>query len=100
MPHVCAVVGLRPVIRSIATSRPGRQRISASAPNAASEQPMDPIVLSPVLAAAVLHASWNALVKAGGDPFVRLGVVNAVGRSVHSAAAVPGGPPARRAGHI
>jgi drug/metabolite transporter (DMT)-like permease len=40
---------------------------------------MDPIVLSLVLAAALLHASWNALVKAGGDPFVRLGVVNAVG---------------------
>jgi drug/metabolite transporter (DMT)-like permease len=40
---------------------------------------MDPIVLSLVLAAALLHASWNALVKAGGDPFVRLAVVNAVG---------------------
>jgi drug/metabolite transporter (DMT)-like permease len=40
---------------------------------------MDPIVLSLVLAAALLHASWNALVKAGGDPFVRLAVVAAVG---------------------
>jgi drug/metabolite transporter (DMT)-like permease len=40
---------------------------------------MDPIVLSLVLAAALLHASWNALVKAGGDPFVRLAVVNVVG---------------------
>ena len=40
---------------------------------------MDPIVLVLVLAAAFLHASWNALVKAGGDPFVRLAVVNAVG---------------------
>jgi drug/metabolite transporter (DMT)-like permease len=40
---------------------------------------MDPIVLSLVLAAALLHASWNALVKSGGDPFVRLAVVNAVG---------------------
>lgn len=40
---------------------------------------MDPIVLSLVLAAALLHASWNALVKAGGDPFVRLAVVVAVG---------------------
>jgi drug/metabolite transporter (DMT)-like permease len=40
---------------------------------------MDPIVLSLVLAAALLHASWNALVKVGGDPFVRLAVVNAVG---------------------
>lgn len=40
---------------------------------------MDPIVLGLVLLAAVLHASWNALVKAGGDPFVRLAVVNAVG---------------------
>ena len=40
---------------------------------------MDPLVLSLVLAAALLHASWNALVKAGGDPFVRLALVNAVG---------------------
>ena len=40
---------------------------------------MDPIVLSLVLAAALLHASWNALVKSGGDPFVRLAVVNVVG---------------------
>jgi drug/metabolite transporter (DMT)-like permease len=40
---------------------------------------VDPIVLILVLAAALLHASWNALVKAGGDPFVRLAVVNAVG---------------------
>jgi drug/metabolite transporter (DMT)-like permease len=40
---------------------------------------MDPLVLSLVLAAALLHASWNALVKAGGDPFIRLAVVNAVG---------------------
>ena len=40
---------------------------------------MDPVVLSLVLAAALLHASWNALVKSGGDPFVRLAVVNAVG---------------------
>jgi drug/metabolite transporter (DMT)-like permease len=39
---------------------------------------VDPIVLILVLAAAFLHASWNALVKAGGDPFVRLAVVNAV----------------------
>jgi drug/metabolite transporter (DMT)-like permease len=40
---------------------------------------MDPLVLGLVLAAALLHASWNALVKVGGDPFVRLAVVNAVG---------------------
>jgi drug/metabolite transporter (DMT)-like permease len=40
---------------------------------------MDPIILTLVLAAALLHASWNALVKVGGDPFVRLAVVNAVG---------------------
>jgi drug/metabolite transporter (DMT)-like permease len=40
---------------------------------------MDPLVFGLVLAAAVLHASWNALVKVGGDPFVRLAVVTAVG---------------------
>lgn len=33
---------------------------------------MDPLVLALVLAAAVLHASWNALIKSGGDPWVRL----------------------------
>jgi drug/metabolite transporter (DMT)-like permease len=31
-----------------------------------------------VLGAALLHASWNALVKTGGDPFVRLALVNVV----------------------
>lgn len=40
---------------------------------------MDPLVFALVLAAAVLHASWNALVKVGGDPFVRLAVVTVVG---------------------
>jgi drug/metabolite transporter (DMT)-like permease len=39
---------------------------------------MDPVVLALVLLAAVLHASWNALVKVGGDPFVRLAVLNVV----------------------
>ncbi len=29
-----------------------------------------------VLLAAVLHASWNALVKSGGDPYLRLAIVN------------------------
>ncbi len=33
-------------------------------------------VLALVLLAALLHAAWNALVKAGEDPFVRLAVVN------------------------
>lgn len=40
---------------------------------------MDPLILALVLGAALLHASWNALVKTGGDPFVRLAVVNLVG---------------------
>ncbi len=40
---------------------------------------MDPFVLTLVLAAAVLHASWNALVKSGGDPWVRLALGTAVG---------------------
>jgi drug/metabolite transporter (DMT)-like permease len=40
---------------------------------------MDALVLGLVLAAAFLHASWNALVKVGGDPFIRLAIVNAVG---------------------
>jgi drug/metabolite transporter (DMT)-like permease len=39
---------------------------------------MDPVVVTLVLFAAALHATWNALVKVGGDPFVRLAVVNLV----------------------
>ena len=31
-----------------------------------------PLVFAVVLGAAVLHATWNALVKHGGDPFLRL----------------------------
>jgi drug/metabolite transporter (DMT)-like permease len=37
---------------------------------------LSPFVFGVVLAAAALHASWNALVKAGGDPFLRLAVVS------------------------
>jgi drug/metabolite transporter (DMT)-like permease len=40
---------------------------------------VEPQVFALVLGAALLHASWNALVKIGGDPFVRLAVVNLVG---------------------
>lgn len=40
---------------------------------------MDPFVLSLVLAAAVLHASWNALLKSGGDAWVRMALTNIVG---------------------
>ena len=40
---------------------------------------MDPLVLTLVLTAAVLHATWNALIKSVGDPWVRLAVVNGVG---------------------
>jgi drug/metabolite transporter (DMT)-like permease len=39
---------------------------------------MAPIIFALVLGAALLHASWNALVKTGGDPFLRLAVVNLV----------------------
>ena len=35
------------------------------------------MVMRLVLTAAVLHASWNALVKTGGDPFVRMALTNA-----------------------
>ena len=49
---------------------------------------MDPLVLTLVLTAAVLHASWNALVKSGGDPWVRLAVVKGVGM-VCAAAGLP-----------
>ena len=39
---------------------------------------MEPAIFALVLGAALLHASWNALVKTGGDPFVRLAVLNLV----------------------
>ena len=37
---------------------------------------MSPSVFTVVLLAAILHASWNALVKSGGDPYLRLAIVN------------------------
>ncbi|MBT7944016.1 MAG: EamA family transporter [Alphaproteobacteria bacterium] len=40
---------------------------------------MDPFVFTLVLTAAVLHASWNALIKSGGDPWVRLALTNFLG---------------------
>lgn len=43
---------------------------------------MSPLVFSVVLAAAVLHATWNALVKHGGDPFLRLAIVNLTGSAI------------------
>ncbi len=35
---------------------------------------MDPLVLVLVLSAAVCHASWNALLKSGPSPWVRMGI--------------------------
>ena len=43
---------------------------------------MTPLVFSVVLGAAVLHAVWNALVKHGGDPFLRLAIVNLTGSAI------------------
>ena len=43
---------------------------------------MTPLVFSVVLGAAVLHAAWNALVKHGGDPFLRLAIVNLTGSAI------------------
>jgi len=46
---------------------------------------LSPLVFSVVLLAAILHASWNALVKSGGDPYLRLAIVNLT----HSIAVLP-----------
>lgn len=46
---------------------------------------MSPLVFLVVLLAAVLHASWNALVKSGGDPYLRLAIVNVT----HTLAVLP-----------
>ena len=43
---------------------------------------MSPLVFAVVLGAAVLHATWNALVKHGGDPFLRLAIVNLTGSAI------------------
>lgn len=43
---------------------------------------MTPLVFTVVLSAAVLHATWNALIKHGGDPFLRLAIVNLTGSAV------------------
>ncbi len=40
---------------------------------------MDPFVFFLVLTAAVLHAGWNALIKSGGDRWVRLALTNFLG---------------------
>lgn len=38
---------------------------------------MTPLLLTLILCAALLHATWNALVKSGGDPLLRLAITNA-----------------------
>ncbi len=43
---------------------------------------MDPFVFSLVLAAAILHASWNALLKKGDDPWTRLAISNVAGTGI------------------
>src|SRR5690606_864160 len=61
--------------RAAATGkRPGRHRTPATASAAAPSPPwnltrmsLEPVVIVLVLMAAVMHATWNALVKAGGD---------------------------------
>jgi len=39
---------------------------------------MDPIVFLLILCAAFMHATWNSLIKSGGDPWIRLGIVISV----------------------
>jgi len=41
-----------------------------------------PSIFALVLGAAVLHATWNALIKHGGDPFLRLAVVMLTGSAL------------------
>ncbi len=43
---------------------------------------MSPLVFAVVLGSAALHAAWNALVKQGGDPFLRLAIVILTGSFV------------------
>ena len=50
-----------------------------------------------MLSAAALHASWNALIKSGGDPFVRLALVNGVSGLIALPALAVVAPPAAAA---
>jgi drug/metabolite transporter (DMT)-like permease len=43
------------------------------------ELAIDGLTISLVIFAALLHASWNALTKASGDPFVNIAVVSSTG---------------------
>ncbi len=43
---------------------------------------MSNVILLAVLSAAVLHASWNAVIKVPGDALVRLGIINTTGALV------------------
>ena len=40
---------------------------------------VDGLTISLVLLAALLHASWNALTKAGGDPLISITIISATG---------------------
>src|SRR3546814_18862477 len=58
------------LIRSAASRPPpphSRAAAAAPCPGISHPMPLDPFVALLVLMAAVMHASWNALVKAGGD---------------------------------
>ena len=54
---------------------------------------MSPFVFAVVLAAAFLHAGWNALVKQGGDPWLRVAVVMLTGSALALGPALVLAPP-------
>lgn len=55
---------------------------------------MDPLVFGLVMAAALMHAGWNTLVKSGGAPLIRLALTNGVAALVMVGPAVYFGLPA------
>ncbi len=54
---------------------------------------MDPLTFFAVLTAAVFHASWNALVKQGGDPYLRVAIVMLTGSVLAALPALRLAPP-------
>jgi len=54
---------------------------------------VSPFVFAVVLAAAFLHAGWNTLVKQGGDPYLRIGVIMLTGSLLAAGPALFLAPP-------
>jgi drug/metabolite transporter (DMT)-like permease len=69
--------GSNPVLASNFSRQPICYSVKARARYGATD--MDPFVVSIVLAAAVFHASWNAVVKSSGDRLISMAIILGMG---------------------